>query len=126
MTQQAGKVQLRVTWGKCVGGNWCQLNTVNLGGQAFDDGGVYLIWHLGSPSRVVYVGQAAEFRARFAVHRNDPRIQKYAKLGLNVTWAPVRAAQRDGVEAYLADKWSPLVGERRPAAARIVVNSPWD
>jgi hypothetical protein len=126
MTQQAGNVQLRVAWGKSTSGTWCKLNTVNLAGQAFDNGGIYLIWHSGTPSRVVYVGQAAVFRDRLVAHRTDARIQAYADLGLNVTWASVKAAQRDGVEGHLADKWSPLVGERRPLAARIVVNSPWD
>jgi hypothetical protein len=126
MTQQTGAVQLRVTWGTCTTGNWCKLNTVNLGGEAFGNGGVYLIWHAGSPARVVYVGQAAVFRDRLAAHRADARIQAYAKHGLYVTWATVRVGQRDGVEAHLADRWFPLVGDRRPTAARITVNSPWD
>ncbi len=46
--------------------------------------------------------------------------------GLYVTWAVVEPAKRDGVERYLADKYAPLVGERRPAATPIPVNSPWD
>jgi hypothetical protein len=75
---------------------------------------------------MVYVGQATVFRERLADHREDPRIQAYASRGLHVSWAVVKPAQRDGVEAYLTDRYSPLVGERRPVAVRITVNSPWD
>ena len=50
----------------------------------------------------------------------------YAKKGtLRVTWASVPAAQRDGVERYLADKWGPLVGDAHPDVEAIAVNSPW-
>ena len=116
---------LHVTWGKCAGDKWCPLNTVNLDNQAFDIGGVYLIWYSGSNPRMVYVGQGA-IRDRLREHRDDPRIQAYSKLGLYTTWAEVQAAKRDGVEAFLAKMYDPLVGERRPAAAPISVNLPWD
>jgi hypothetical protein len=124
MTQRSEGVQLQITWGKCTSGNWCQLNTVNLSSRAFDGGGVYIIWHSGANPRTVYVGQGV-IRDRLNDHRDDPRIQAYAKLGLYVTWASVQVAERGGVEAYLAAKYDPLVGERRPAAAPISVNSPW-
>jgi hypothetical protein len=53
-------------------------------------------------------------------------IQKYASRELFVTWATVEAGKRNGVEAYLSKRYAPLVGERRPAATPISVNSPWD
>ena len=75
--------------------------------------------------RVVRVGQG-DIATRLGEHRNDPEILAYAKLGtLRVTWASVPANQRDGVEAYLADTWNPLVGERFPNVAPITVNSPF-
>ena len=126
MTQHAGDVQLRVTWGRCARGNWCPLNTVDLKNSAFGSGGVYIIWHGGTKPRVVYVGQAKKFRDRLSDHRDDGRIQRYAPYGLYVTWAVVQATSRDGVENYLARTYEPLVGERRPTAAPIKVNLPWD
>lgn len=122
MSQKTEEVQLQVTWGKCGGGKWCRLNTVDLSSEAFNVAGVYLIWR-GGDSKMVYVGQG-DVRDRLGRHRKDPRIQKYAESVLYVTWASVPAAKRDGVEAYLAKVYNPLVGERRPDASPISVNLP--
>jgi hypothetical protein len=86
--------------------------------------GVYIIWHGGSNPAVVYVGKGY-IKERLAEHRNNPPIQKYEHLGLYVTWAAVAAADRDGVEAYLANNWRPKVGESHPTAVPVEVNSPW-
>ena len=87
--------------------------------------GVYIIWHGGNPGQVVRVGQG-DIADRLGAHRNDSEILAYAKRGiLRVTWAAVSAAQRDGVETYLADQWPPLVGDAFPRATPIAVNSPW-
>jgi hypothetical protein len=126
MAQQSGSTQLSVSWGKCTGGNWCQFATVDLGHEAFDGGGVYVIWHLGPKSRVVYVGQASVLRDRIAAHREDERILAYSSSGLRFTWTILRKAERDGAEVYLADRYQPLVGDRHPDATPIIVNSPWD
>ncbi len=125
VTQQSAGVQLQLAWGKCSGGNWCQLNSVNLSHDAFNRSGVYVIWHGGNKPRVVYVGQGV-VRDRLSDHREDARIQAYADRTLYVTWAAVPAGKRDGVEAYLSSTYGPLVGERRPTATPISVNSPWD
>lgn len=125
MTQQSVGVQVHVTWGKCSSGHWCKLNSVNLSSQAFDGKGNYAIWHGGAKPAVVYVGQGV-IRDRLSDHRDDPRIQAYAKRELYVTWATVKADKRDGVEVYLARKYSPLVGDRHPDATPISINSPWD
>ena len=37
-------------------------------------------------------------------------IQQYDHLDLYVTWAKVQEHFRDGVAAYLADTWKPIVG----------------
>ena len=58
-------------------------------------------------------------------HRQNSEIQNYEYLGLYVTWARVSEKYRDGVEAYLADKWDPIVGEHYPEVPPIEVNSPW-
>lgn len=85
-----------------------------------------MLWHGGSDARVVYVGQANTFRDRLADHRQDARIQKYKSFEIFVTRASAVRADRDGIERYLADKYAPLVGERRPAARPTSVNAPWD
>lgn len=128
MTQGTAAVQLQVTWVKARGGGWCQLNTVDLNHQAVKVEGVYIIW-CGPTDRekaaVVYVGQGV-VNERLADHRDDARIQKYANRTLYVTWVVVEAGKRNGVETYLSKRYVPLVGERRPTATPISVNSPWD
>jgi hypothetical protein len=126
MAQKTGKTQLSVFWGKCTGGKWCQLATVDLAHDTFDVGGVYLIWHGGTKPRVVYIGQAAVLRERLTAHRSDKRMLAYRNSGLFVTWTVLGAHQRDGVEAYLATRYAPLVGDRHPDVTPTVVNSPWD
>lgn len=114
---------IQVHWTKLTSGNWCKLHTVDL--QNVTTGGVYVIWHSGNPSRVVYVGQG-DVKSRLESHRMNDKICAYASHGeLFVTWASVPAAQRDGVERYLADTWNPQVGDAYPQAAPIAVNSPW-
>lgn len=112
---------LQIEWIKCGSGkNWCPFETVDLDGVTTK--GVYVIWHQGNPARTVYVGQG-DVKARLCQHRNDARITKHANSGtLRVTWASVPAAQRDGVERYLADYYNPLVGDAHPAALPIQVN----
>lgn len=114
---------LQVSWVKCQSGDWCNFNSVKL--NDVNTKGAYIIWHAGNPGRVVRVGQG-DIAARIAAHRNDPKITQHAKNGtLYVTWASVSAQNLDGVERYLADTWSPLVGDAFPDSAPIAVNSPW-
>ena len=117
---------LHLEWVKCRGGVWCKLNTVNLSHEHFENmNGVYIIWHGGIHPKVVYVSQG-NIRQRLQAHRNNQEIQQYDYLDLFVTWASVNDAQRNGVEAYLADTWTPKVGSTPyPRTMRIRVNSPW-
>ena len=113
---------MNLTWGKC-GTFWC-----NLLGQDFqvlaDLVGVYVIWHTGTPARVVRVGQGI-VRERLAVHQEDPEIVSYSAHGdLKVTWAAVPQHQLNGVEVFLAQHYRPLVGERFPNVNPIAVNLP--
>jgi hypothetical protein len=112
---------LSVTWIKSTSDTWLPLETVLL--QNVDAAGVYVIWHAGQPSRVVRVGQASDIAKRLGEHRRDPEILKYRAHGiLRVTWAYVPVAQRDGVERYLANEYSPLVGDAFPNVVPIPVN----
>ncbi len=112
----------KLNWVKCTNGNWCNLNTVNLSNVTV--WGVYIIWHTGNPSKVVYVGQG-DVAERLKAHRTNVAIQAYSSQGLRVTWASVAAGHRDGIERYLADTWKPLVGDTHPNVAPTKVNSPW-
>ena len=115
---------LKLDWLKCgEDSHWCSLENVNL--ENITAQGVYIIWHEGNPSVVVRVGQG-DIKARLTAHRSDAGILAYQEQGtLRVTWASVSAAQRDGVEAYLANQHLPLVGDAFPDAPLVVVNSPF-
>lgn len=114
---------LTLNWVKCSDGkNWCPLENVDLSGVTTT--GVYLIWYNGEKGRYVRLGQG-DIKDRLTAHRADKEIVKYNRNGtLYTTWANVSASQLDGVEAYLADKCDPLVGDRFPDVAPIPVNLP--
>ena len=109
--------------GKAPNNNWCNFDNLNL--TTVTEAGVYVIWHHGNPSHTVYVGQGSPIADRIAKHRTDARITAYRNKGMSVTWATVPAAQRDGVERYLADLLDPLVGDAHPNVLPIAVNSPF-
>ena len=114
---------INLTWVKSAEGKWLSFLRVNLNNVASD--GVYIIWHSGSPSKVVYVGQG-DISNRLMAHRSRKDIVSYSKIGeLFVTWASVPQKDKDGVERYLADKWRPLVGDAHPNVLPKEVNSPW-
>jgi hypothetical protein len=87
--------------------------------------GVYMIYQLGNPGRVIRVGQGV-VRDRLAAHRLDAAIGAHRRNGtLYVTYAAVSAGFKDGVERYLADLYSPLVGDAFPNAVAVPVSLPW-
>lgn len=118
---------LNLNWQKCgkdKDGHWCSLERLNLEGVT--ESGVYIIWHEGNPSRVVYVGQGNPISTRLSAHRNNKDILNYGQKGtLRVTWASVAAADRDAVERFLAEALNPLVGSAYPDTEAIRVNLPW-
>ena len=114
---------MQVTWVRCGEDNhWCNLETLQLKGITAK--GVYIIWRPGKPSRVVRVGQG-DIAERLARHRTDEEILAHKSKGgrLLITWASVSAAYRERVERYLANKYSPLVGQY-PNVAPLEVNLP--
>ncbi len=117
---------MRLNWTKCQGEVWCKLNFVNLLHEHFSNlSGVYMIWHGGPDAHVVYIGKG-NIRERLQDHRSDQAIQRFQADDLYVTWARVPNDSQDGVEAYLAEMWSPKIGERHPNVPSIPVNSPWE
>ncbi len=109
---------INVQWVKCKTGVWCTLKNVNL--TAVRAVGVYVIWN--SNNKAVRIGQGV-IADRLEDHRNNPEIMQYGN-DLKVTWASIPAHQLDGIENYLAEQFSPLVGDRFPNASPIAVNHP--
>ena len=91
-----------------------RLFNVDLSHSHFDDlEGVYIIWRAhGIKPVAVYAGQGI-IKNRLRVHRNNPDILQYhsEKTPLYVAWAEVPWEYRTGVEMYLHDELTPLVGE---------------
>lgn len=113
---------LNLQWIQCIGNAWCNLLTLNLESIG-NVSGVYLIWYGGQQGHWVRVG-SGDIKQRLSDHRNNPQILAYKSHGLLVSWASVPANQQEGVEAYLAEKCNPLVGERFPNRIPIPVNLP--
>lgn len=113
---------LKLNWIKSTEARWLPLLTFNI--EAMSNwSGVYTIWHMEPNSRYVRIGQG-NIRDRLSEHRKDPDVLAYESKGLYVTWALVPANQQNGVEAFLASKLNPLVGERFPDVPHIPVNLP--
>lgn len=113
---------MNLVWVQCQYG-WCPLEAVDL--SEVRDFGVYVIWHVGAPGRVVRVGQG-DIVERLNCHRRDPDVQYYARFGpLYVTWAVVSALLVGRVERYLAEALRPLVGDCFPNVLPLAVNLPW-
>ncbi len=104
-------------------GGWCRLETVDL--TDVRTTGVYIIWHEGTPGRVVRIGQG-DIAERLTAERGDRDVLGCGKAGtLRVTWAYVPANQLDGIERYLVDQLMPLVGDGTRDVLPMAVNSPW-
>lgn len=113
-------------WKKCSGSQWCSLLKLDLNHAHFQGlEGIYIIWHGAPHPAVVRIGQG-NIRERLLEHRSDPKILQYQNHSLFVTWVFVERTSRDGIEAYLAEKWRPKVGEKFPSVLPIIINSPWD
>ena len=110
---------MNVSWLKCQGDNWCSFQGLNL--TSVDTAGVYVIWKSGEDNAIVYVGQGI-IADRIADHRRDSKITRHGDQ--LVTWATVSQQYRDGIERFLADKYSPLEGDHHPDATPIAVNLP--
>ena len=106
-----------LNWIKYTNGNWCDLMNVDL--SDVTDFGVYLIWRTEPDLKAVYVGQG-NIAQRLFEHRGNSEITQYK--GLKVTWASVSFHLADGIERYLADSYTPLVGSKHPNVNPITVN----
>lgn len=81
--------------------------------------GVYVIWYVGTPPKVIKVG-SGNLLEQFKNLRTNPTVLQYSNNGvLKVSWVAVNGVLKDdqvpGVEAFLYDSYSPIIGERNNA-----------
>ena len=114
---------LAVSWTKCAGGVWCELEKVNVAASA--NNGAFIVWLGGERARTLRVGHgwiATVVRAQ----RHDVKVLNYRRLGtLYVTWAPLPEYESRGAALYLQKMLRPLISDRFEEAAVIDVNLPW-
>ena len=119
---------LNVDWKFSKGRKWCRLYRLNLD-KVGSVTGVYIIWYFNSENQnrpiTIYVGQG-NIVDRLKSHREDSDIQLLKDNGfdLNVSWCAVPKRHRDGVENYLGELLSPVVGERYPNVSPTAINLP--
>lgn len=101
------------------------LETFNIAWNDFSPG-VYIVWRPDPDTglrRAVYVGQGI-IKVRLSFHRRSKNEGTDGDDYLRATWAPVEKADRNGVEAYLAQRLRPEQGDVWPKVAGIPVNLP--
>jgi len=122
----------QVHWVKNTQNNeWFDFLRLNLDSPYFTNKrGVYVIWYtspVASTSKVIRLGQGY-LVDRLKEHRGDPYILSYSQYGqMKVTWAVVDnntlyESDLNGVEAYLADRYLPLIGQRFPLVSQMSIN----
>jgi hypothetical protein len=101
--------------------DWWPFADLNTGFRGWNDPyGVYVI---ARQSGAVRIGQGQIMR-RLCEHQSDRRVTASSLGILSVTWAPVGSFHIDGVERYLANELSPLIGDAFPNVEPIEVNLP--
>lgn len=118
-----GMLGRRLRWIMSEADTWLDFMSADLS-DLTNEIGVYVIWTASEDfTRCIRVGQGV-LKDRIYAHRQDRAIAGYAHHDLRVTFALVAPMLLDGVEAFLADKLYPLVGERFPDVYQIPVNLP--
>ncbi len=117
---------MNVIWVKNNQNNqWFDLLRLNLGAPYFSGRkGVYVIWYANpQTAKVIYVGSGI-VGERLSEHRTNPEILKYSQYGqLKVSWIVLDDESTiRGVEAFLANSYNPIIGERYPGISPIPVN----
>ncbi len=126
IAQEEGVIRAmhRLLWAKSIDNKWLNLSNLDL--TNLHATGVYIIWHGGENPRIVRIGQG-NIAARLAAHRLNHQIMRYVESGpMMVTWAEIEdQAMRDGVEAYLAKQFTPLIKDKVPEVRPIQASSPF-
>ena len=113
-------LKLSVKWAKYKTQGWCKLNTLNLEQVRTD--GVFVIWKPQDKYNVIRIGQG-HVASELQTLRNNSTIARFG-ADLLVTWASIKQQDRDGVERYLYEQYSPISVERVTNARLVYVNLP--
>lgn len=112
--------KLKVKWIKYRNQQWCRLNTLNL--DKVTSQGAYVIWQPSRNNSVIRIGQG-NISQQLQILRNHPDITYFGN-DLLATWASVHTDFRDGVERYLYEQFSPLVGDQIASGPLVYINLP--
>jgi hypothetical protein len=112
---------LQLNWHVQPNGSWEPFASLDTGYFGWRD--LYGVYVVASIDRVVRVGQG-KIMPRLREHQNDAGICNPSFGFLWVTWADVGRMCVSGVERYLADELSPLIGDAFPDTHPIQVNLP--
>ena len=116
--------QLNLSWNKCKGDVWGDLQTVDLADSHFDGlDGVFAAWHGGSSPTPVVVGHG-NIREELERLRMDPSLDPYRPMGIFITWARAEAVLGEGIDRFLCETLLPKVAHPPPQAPVIQVNLP--
>jgi hypothetical protein len=123
---QADGRALWLVWQRAASGYHHPVRSMDTGADEVKGvGGVYLIWHLGSPPEWVAIGEADDLGAALEARRRDPAVVAFEGRGdLYATWVQLPADSRGGVVRYLADVLRPALGGRTGGVRPIRVNIP--
>lgn len=114
---------MQLVWVKNSRNTWYRLADLDL--AALSAFGVYVLWHGGFPSRVVWVGCGDIATALREVQQN-PEVELYAQTGpLFVTWAAADLSSAAGICRYLSDRLRPLIEDDACHGVPIAANSPF-
>ena len=119
----AGPNALLVLRWRTTGSGFLDFRSLDLADATLAGSGVYVIC-FASNLQAVRIGQARRLRDRLRAHKTDSQIVDATGEPLCATWAWVPEPYKCGVEAYLARRLYPHVGERFPSVRLVEVNWP--
>jgi hypothetical protein len=115
---------LYVQWSQCAGGVWCPLDYPDVSHIVAH--GVVVVWKpsgsLKTPSTVLFA-RHGEIRQIIEQARRDPSVQQFGQA-LLVTWAVMDPHLSAGVEAYLTQRFRPLLDGPSDLSDPVEVNLP--
>jgi hypothetical protein len=114
---------LNVTWTKCAGGMWCELEKVNV--AVSQASGPFVVWFGTERRRTVRIGHGRVAQVVRA-QRHDGRVLRYRISGtLYVTWTALPDYEAQGAVIYLSRMMRPSIADSLPEVGEVEVNLPW-
>ena len=115
---------MTVSWYKCQGDIWCELNKIDTNHKNLEDvEGVYIIWE-GKNGSVLRVGFGL-MKREIMRNKSDIAIQAFSHLGLFITWAEISENSQKGVYSYIVKTLKPKFIDIEPKLLVTRVNLPF-